>query len=214
MAVNEEEKLRALWRTQLQAGLEALEIEADDQQMRQLIDYLALLLKWNKAFNLTAIRSPSQMVSRQLLDSLSILTLVKGPNVLDVGTGAGLPGIPLAIMRPYLSFVLLDSNGKKARFVNQARLELKLDNLQVVHDRVESYQAPEPFQTITSRAFASLDDMLRSSKHLLANGGQWLAMKGQKPTSETKLLKGYEIHVVPLIVPNETGQRHAVLIHR
>ena len=212
MATIEAGGTQARWRKQLLAGLKAMGISADEEQLQQLVDYLALLLKWNRAYNLTAVRSPGEMVSRQLLDSLSILPFLQGPRVLDIGTGAGLPGVPLAIIRRDLEFVLLDSNSKKTRFVNQVRMELGLENLQVAHSRVEAFEAPVLFQTITSRAFASLDDMLRSSEHLLADGGQWLAMKGQNPTEEVGQLGEYVIRVVPLTVPSEKGHRHVVVI--
>lgn len=182
-------------------------------QQSQLLMYLGLLLKWNRAYNLTAIREPVDMVSRQLLDSLSILPLVRGPQVLDVGTGAGLPGVPLAIMLPEMAFTLLDTNSKKTRFVNQVKLELGLDNLSVVHQRVEKFQSAVDYDTITSRAFASLEDMLQGSRHLLAAHGQWLAMKGQFPEQEIASLDpAYRVRCELLSVPGESGSRHAIIV--
>ena len=203
----------ASWQKQLDTGLREMGLDSSGFQQQQLVAYLGLLLKWNAAYNLTAIREPMQMVSRQLLDSLSILTLVRGRRVLDVGTGAGLPGVPLAVMMPDLEFTLLDTNSKKTRFVNQVKLELGLDNLTVVQQRVERFQSQAGFDTITSRAFASLADMLQRSRHLLAPQGQWLAMKGQFPGQEIAILDpAYDVRSEVLDVPGETGERHAIII--
>lgn len=203
----------ALWQRQLDAGLQAMGLNSSSYQQQQLVAYLGLLMKWNAVYNLTAIREPAHMVSRQLLDSLSILALVKGPRVLDVGTGAGLPGVPLAIMLPGLEFTLLDTNSKKTRFVNQVKLELGLDKLTVVQQRVEEFRSPAGYDTITSRAFATLADMLRGSRHLLAEHGQWLAMKGQFPGQEiTTLDPSYDVRSEVLAVAGETGERHAIII--
>ncbi len=204
---------RTLWQQQLGPGLEALSLTASRAQQERLLAYLALLLKWNAAYNLTAIRRPEDMVSRQLLDSLSILPLIRGPRVLDVGTGAGLPGVPLAIMLPDVEFTLLDTNSKKTRFVNQVKLDLGLDNLTVVQQRVEEFQPQNPYDTISSRAFASLADMLQGSRHLLVTDGQWLAMKGQFPEQEIADLDPvYDVSWELLSVPGETGMRHAIII--
>jgi len=203
----------ASWQKQLDAGLRIMGLRSSSFQQQQLVAYLGLLLKWNAAYNLTAIREPMHMVSRQLLDSLSILTLIRGRRVLDIGTGAGLPGVPLAVMLPGLEFTLLDTNSKKTRFVNQAKLELGLDNLTVVQQRVEEFRSEAGFDTITSRAFASLADMLQGSRHLLAEHGQWLAMKGQFPGQEIAALDtSYDVRSELLAVPGETGVRHAIII--
>ena len=191
-----------------------MQIEASSVQQDKMLAYLGLLMKWNRAYNLTSIKNPEEMVSRQLLDSLSILGLVEGPRVLDVGTGAGLPGIPLAIMRPQWEFVLLDSNSKKTRFVNQVRLELGLGNVEVVHSRDASFHPQQRFNTITSRAFAALDDMLQGSGHLLAEDGHWLAMKGKMPSEEIEAITGYRFEVKSLNVQGEPEQRHAVVIRK
>lgn len=186
---------------------------ANKAQKQQLLDYLALLQKWNRTFNLTAIRDPDVMVSRQLLDSLSIHDLLKGERVLDVGSGAGLPGIPLAILNPGRVFTLLDTSSKKTRFLNQVRLELALNNMQVVQSRVEQYQPVQLFDNITSRAFAALPEMLCLTRHLLAPEGYWLAMKGAVPTDELSALGSeYHFDTHPLKVPGEAGKRHAVLL--
>lgn len=203
----------ALWQEQLPVGLQSMGLASTSFQQHRLLAYLGLLLKWNAAYNLTAIREPEDMVSRQLLDSLSILPLIRGPRVLDVGTGAGLPGVPLAIMLPDLEFTLLDTNSKKTRFVNQVKLELGLDNLSVVQQRVEEFQPENRYDTITSRAFASLGDMLQGSRHLLVKDGQWLAMKGQFPEQEIAVLDPvYDVSWELLSVPGEAGMRHAIII--
>ncbi len=201
------------WPTQLRDGLAEMGISATPNQQRLLLDYLALLEKWNKAFNLTAVRDPRKMVSRQLLDSLSILHLLQGERILDVGSGAGLPGIPLSILAPGRSFMLLDTNSKKTRFLRQAKLELGLDNVEIEQARVEGYHPSRPFDVITSRAFASLPDMLALTRHLLAPGGCWLAMKGTIPQAELEALgKAYRVEIQALEVPGESGQRHVILI--
>jgi len=202
------------WSGQLDRGLEKMGLVLEPGQCRKLLDYLALLLKWNRAFNLTAIRDPDEMVSRQLLDSLSILPLLRGSRILDVGTGPGLPGIPLAVARPECRFTLLDSNGKKTRFVQQSITQLGLENVQVERTRVEAFHPQAGFDTITSRAFAALPRMLELSAHLLAPGGQLLAMKGTVPAGEIAELEaaGYRVRVLPLNVPGSDGQRHALLV--
>jgi 16S rRNA (guanine527-N7)-methyltransferase len=203
----------SLWPDQLESGLAAMGLNASRTQQHKLLAYLGLLLKWNHAYNLTAIREPLEMVSRQLLDSLSILPLTRGPRVLDVGTGAGLPGVPLAILLPEIEFTLLDTNSKKTRFVNQVKLELGLDNLIIVQQRVERFQPENRYDTITSRAFASLIDMLQGSRHLLAEDGQWLAMKGLIPEQEIADLDPvYDVSWEVLSVPGECGMRHAIII--
>jgi 16S rRNA (guanine527-N7)-methyltransferase len=204
----------ALWPQQLAAGLAALRIDLGPDQQRRLLDYLALLNKWNRAYNLTAIRDPKEMVGRQLLDSLSILSLVRGPRVLDVGSGAGLPGIPLAIALPEVQFSLLDSNGKKTRFVQQAVLELGLPNVTVIQGRVEDFHPAEGFDTITARAFADLPRMLGLLGHLLAQGAGLVAMKGSVPAAEIAALEaqGVRIEVRRLELPGDPAERHAVLL--
>ncbi|MFC1338371.1 MAG: 16S rRNA (guanine(527)-N(7))-methyltransferase RsmG [gamma proteobacterium symbiont of Phacoides pectinatus] len=204
------------WSEQLAGGLDVMGIALDAARQRRLLDYLALLLKWNRAFNLTAIRDPAGMVSRQLLDSLSILPLMRGARVLDVGTGPGLPGIPLAICLPDSHFTLLDSNGKKCRFVRQAIVELALDNAEAVQERVEGYRPARRFDTITSRAFAALPVMQRVTEHLLADGGCLLAMKGTLPLEEVTQVEraGFRVEARPLRVQGCYGERHALLLTR
>ncbi|MCV6615826.1 MAG: 16S rRNA (guanine(527)-N(7))-methyltransferase RsmG [Cellvibrionaceae bacterium] len=195
---------------QLRAGLKQLDIALDDHKIEQLLAYLALFDKWNRSYNLSAIREIEQMVSRHLLDSLAILPLIEGKRLIDVGTGGGLPGIPLAICRPDWDIHLLDSNGKKTRFLFQVKTELGLANVSVHHSRVEAYRPEQLFDGVVSRAFASLEDMTGGCRHLLAPGGYFWAMKGIYPTDELKPLeKSYMVASShELKVPGESGQRH------
>lgn len=201
------------WESQLKIGLEQMGLEIEPAQQQKLLDYLALLMKWNRAYNLTAIRDPDEMVPRQLLDSLSILPLVRGKQILDVGTGAGLPGIPLAICIPDASFTLIDANGKKTRFVQQAKMELGLENLQVQQTRIEQFESTQGFDTITSRAFAALPKIVELTARLLSKDGVLLAMKGTVPKQELDKLQsnGLVIDIVELNLP-VSEERHAILI--
>lgn len=172
----------------LDAGLAALGVAASDQQRRQLLGYVDLLARWNRAYNLTAVRDPLEMIPKHLLDSLAVLPWVRRAPVLDVGTGAGLPGLPLAIMRPDLAFTLLDGSGKKVRFVRQAVLELELCNVTPVQARMEAYRVAVKFATITARAVTSLDALCARCAALLAPGGVLLALKGRDPGPELDAL--------------------------
>ncbi len=200
----------------LSKGLQQLNLEQlfDDNQQSTLIKYVELLEKWNKSYNLTAVRKPEQMVIRHLLDSLSISPYLRGKSLLDVGTGAGLPGIPLAITFPDRQFTLLDSNNKKTRFVVQAVSELELPNVDVVQSRVEEFQPNKVFDTIITRAYAAIGDMVRQTAHLMSDGGQFLAMKGINPVAEIdELPSNYVInenHVIK--VPGLDEQRHLLEI--
>lgn len=199
---------------QLQRGCGELQLSVDHCQHLLLLDYLALLAKWNRAYNLTAIRDKSQMVTRHLLDSLAIAPYVTGQRLIDVGTGAGLPGVPLAILFRDREFHLLDSNGKKARFLFQVKTALGLDNMVVHQARVESFRAPEAYDAVLSRAFASLQDMVHGCRHLLAPNGCFLAMKGAYPAAELAALSPEypQSAVYPLAVPGLDAQRHLVVI--
>ncbi len=179
-----------------------------------MLRYIALLERWNRAFNLTAVRNLAEMIPRHLLDSLSVSAYLKGERVLDVGTGAGLPGIPLAIARPEIRFTLLDSNGKKTRFVRQAVIELGLKNVQVEQMRVESCRPAERFDTVVTRAFAPLPEILGRTAPLLAPAGRLLAMKGRQVGEELLAadLAGRPAEIVPLQVPQLDGVRYLVLI--
>ncbi|MDX1816501.1 MAG: 16S rRNA (guanine(527)-N(7))-methyltransferase RsmG [Marinobacter sp.] len=206
----------SLWQGQLRDGLARMQLSLTEGQQQQLLAFLALLNKWNKAYNLTAVRDERQMVSRQLLDSLSILPWVTSDHLLDVGAGGGLPGIPLAIALPETSFTLLDSNGKKTRFLNQCVLELGLDNVDVIHGRAEDCQPSEPFAQISSRAFTALENLVTWCGPLLATEGEFLAMKGQFPDDEVAALPaGWQVKSShSLEVPGADGERHLLLVAR
>ncbi len=163
----------------LEKGLQQLGLVLSADTQQKLINYLQLMLKWNKAYNLTAIRELDSMVIRHVLDSLSILPYIKSAPVLDVGTGAGLPGIPLALCMPDYQFVLLDSNGKKTRFLTQCKIDLKLENIDIIHSRVEDYKPGYGFEIITCRAFAALNTILDRTQHLLTSTTRVMAMKGK-----------------------------------
>ncbi|MBS0286481.1 MAG: 16S rRNA (guanine(527)-N(7))-methyltransferase RsmG [Proteobacteria bacterium] len=196
-------------------GIKAMSLTASALQISQCVDYLELLFKWNQRLNLTAIRNPQEMVSRHLLDSLSVMPYLHGDRIIDVGTGAGLPGIPLAIMNPNLNFFLLDSNHKKQVFVSQVVKSLSLKNVQCVHSEVKAYQPTEKFSTIVTRAFAPLSLMLALTEHLLADKGRFLAMLGRLEQETLSLPPGFEIeHMVSLRVPQENAQRHLGIIAR
>jgi len=203
------------YRSQLEKQLAALGLEVDTGQVERLLAYLALLVKWNKAYNLTAVRDPAEMITRHLVDSLSILPWIGDGRLIDVGSGPGLPGIPLAIMRPRLDVTTLDSNGKKTRFQNQVKLELGLDNLQVIHGRVEQCDRG-PYDQIVSRAFASLADMLNWTGHLCSDQGVFLAMKGLYPEAELEQLPpGYTLNACHrLDLPETEGERHLLILGR
>ena len=195
-------------------GLSALPLELNASVQHQLIDYLQLLVKWNRAYNLTAIRQPEQMVTRHLLDSLVIGPYLQGPRILDVGTGAGLPGIPLALAYPDLKFTLLDSNGKKIRFVTQAVAELGLANVDVIQSRIEAFQPECRFDTITARAFASIEELIDQTTRLLVDKGQYLIMKGVFPVAEVEAMpEGYQVEAVhQLKVPALVAERQWLLV--
>jgi 16S rRNA (guanine527-N7)-methyltransferase len=203
-------------RTLLGRGLEALGLPLPAPQVETLLGYLDLLVRWNAAYNLTAVREPVQMVPRHLLDSLAIRRWVRGPRLLDVGTGPGLPGIPLAIADPDLQVVLLDANGKKVRFCRQAALELGLRNVEVVQARIEAYAPAEPFDTLTARAVAHLPSLLASVDHLLRPSTTLLAMKGALPVKEVGVLREQGLVVTPhrLDVPGVGGERHLIEVRR
>lgn len=203
---------------ELMQGAEQLKITLTAQQQEQLLHYLALLIKWNKAYNLTAVRNPDEMVSRHLLDSLSVVEYVEqyGEQWLDVGSGGGMPGVPLAIMFPQRKFTLLDSNGKKTRFLTQVKLELKLDNLEVIHSRVEAYTPEQSFSGIISRAFSSLADFTNWTRHLGDFKSHWLAMKGVHPDDELQALpEDFRLESCQVLkVPGCQGQRHLLILQR
>lgn len=199
-------------------GAQQLGVVLSEQQKQQLLQYLALLIKWNKAYNLTAVRNPDEMVSRHLLDSLSVVQYVEpyGNDWLDVGSGGGMPGVPLAIIFPKRKFTLLDSNGKKTRFLTQVKLELKLDNLEVIHNRVEAFTPARAFSGIISRAFSSLADFTNWTRHLGDVNSHWLAMKGVHPDDELQALpEDFRLNSCQILkVPGCQGQRHLLILQR
>ncbi|MCO7505112.1 MULTISPECIES: 16S rRNA (guanine(527)-N(7))-methyltransferase RsmG [Pseudomonas] len=203
---------------ELSTGARQLGVELSEAQHAQLLAYLALLIKWNKAYNLTAVRNPDEMVSRHLLDSLSVMPFIHSDSErwLDVGSGGGMPGIPLAILHPHKQVTVLDSNGKKTRFLTQVKLELKLDNLQVIHSRVEAFQPEQPFSGIVSRAFSSMENFTNWTRHLGDAQTQWLAMKGLHPADELVALPAdFKVDSEQaLTVPGCQGQRHLLILRR
>ncbi len=207
---------KALFSDQLERGLAQIGVAASVQQQQQLVEYLLLFEKWNKAYNLSAVREREAMVSRHLLDSLVVLPHLQGKRFIDVGTGGGLPGIPLAIMKPDCHFTLLDSNGKKTRFLFQVKTALKLDNVEVENRRVESFQPSPLFDGVISRAFASLYDMVTGCAQLLAPAGRFWALKGVYPETElSELPKHYTVEACHrLDVPGCDGERHLLEISR
>lgn len=198
----------------LEQALTANQLAINLTVRTQLVAYLDLLVQWNKVFNLTAIRDPKEMVKLHIVDSVAIAPYIHGTSIIDVGTGAGLPGIPLALVQPEKKFVLLDSNGKKTRFLMQVVLTLGLPNVEVVQARVEDYHAAAGFDSILSRAFASLSDMVAKTRHLVSADGQFLAMKGVYPTEELSLLPA-NIAVLAVHKQNIIGlhaERHLVCL--
>ena len=204
------------YQQRLLSGIQGLSITVSAQQVEQLLCYHQLLLKWNKAYNLTAIREPMAMIDRHLIDSLGVVSFVDAKQLIDVGTGGGMPGVIIAIMCPQVSVTLLDSNGKKTRFLQQVKMQMQLDNITVVQSRLEAYKPEQSFDQITSRAFATLADMVDKSQQLLADNGEYIAMKGQYPHQEIEQLnKDYKVSaVLPLEIPFADGQRHLVRISK
>lgn len=201
----------------LARGLAALEVDVSPQAQEKLLAFAALLGKWNKVYNLTALREEEQVISHHLLDSLAVLPhLGAARRLADIGSGGGLPGIPLAIARPDVHVALVESNQKKSAFQQQARIELGLDNVSVHCERVEGWQPEEKCDVVISRAFSDLAEFVRLSGHLLAAGGALLAMKGVHPYEEiAQLPAGWRVaEVMPLQVPGVEGARHLVRVVR
>ena len=198
------------------AGVLAAGLNLSDAVQQKLLDYLALIQKWNKVHNLTAVRDPDEMVTLHLLDSLTVLPFIHAKTLLDVGSGAGLPGIPLAICLPELKVTVIDSSQKKASFMRQAKAELGIDNLEVLCGRVEEVRRDEKFDVVISRAFSDLCLFVNLTKHLCKATGTWLAMKGVFPEAELKEL-AEKLHLMPsktevLKVPGLDAQRHLVFL--
>lgn len=192
----------------LQEGLQQFELE---DISASLADYLFLLKRWNLTYNLTAVRDLESMVSKHIFDSLAILPWLKGNRIIDVGTGPGLPGIPLALARPEINFVLLDSNGKKTRFLQEVKRQLHLNNIEIVQFRVENYHPTQGFDTVLSRAFSDLAQMIEWTQHLITNEGVWLAMKGRHPDAELNKIE-QNCKVTRYTVAGIEGERCCVLI--
>ena len=206
-----------LMRLRLDDGLNGMQIDLDARQCNQLLQFVVLLEKWNKVYNLTAIRDPERMIGLHILDSLSVLPQFAGcTSVLDVGTGGGLPGIPLAIAKPDLQVTMLDTVAKKTAFVRQAISELALENAGVVTARVESYNPLAKFDRVISRAFAELKDFIDGAGHLCADNGAMLAMKGVYPHDEIgRLPPGFIVkEIIALNIPGVVGERHLVVIRK
>lgn len=199
---------------QLQQGVDSMELAANVLPLQSYLSYIELLAQWNQAYNLTAIHEPEKMLAYHILDSLSILPFIYGDECLDIGTGAGLPGIILALARPDTHWVLLDGNSKKTRFVQQAVLALNLENVDVVYSRIEHYEPKKRFSTIVSRAFTSLNAFIDCSCAMLSSEGRLLAMKGPEPAEEISnvTIENVSIKVMPLVVPGVTGDRNLVEI--
>ncbi|EDD8362743.1 16S rRNA (guanine(527)-N(7))-methyltransferase RsmG [Salmonella enterica] len=189
-------------------------ISLTDHQKTLLVAYVDMLHKWNKAYNLTSVRDPNEMLVRHILDSIVVAPYLQGQRFIDVGTGPGLPGIPLAIVLPDAHFTLLDSLGKRVRFLRQVQHELKLENITPVQSRVEAYPSEPPFDGVISRAFASLNDMVSWCHHLPGEKGRFYALKGQLPGDEiASLPDDFSVESVEkLHVPQLEGERHLVII--
>lgn len=187
-------------------GAKTMDVSLTDEKVRQLLDYHALINKWNKVYNLSAIRDPLESIKKHFLDSFSILEFIKPGLLLDVGSGAGLPGIIIAIMKPKTNVFVIDSVGKKCRFMQTVKTELGLENLTVINTRVESFNYPESFSQITSRAFASAIDTVNKTKHLIANDGRYLLMKGDNIALENIENMESKVHVlkVPFVSDNRS----------
>ena len=201
---------------QIKAGGNALHLDPDDETLSKLVRFVELLAKWNRVYNLTAVREPQAMITRHILDSLVVLPFLAPGRLLDVGTGAGLPGLPLAIAAPQLSVTLLDSNAKKLRFVRQAVADLGLRDTEVVQARMQEYQPGRSFDMVISRAVASLDELYGQSAHLIRPGGRMLFMKGAVPEQEIDALQAGRdrLHIERLHIPGLEAERHLLWLDK
>lgn len=200
----------------LETLLAQTDIVLTDHQKQQLVQYVEMLNKWNKAYNLTSVRDPMEMVVKHILDSLVVAPHLKGTHYIDVGTGPGLPGIVLAIALPDTHFVLLDSLGKRVRFLKQVKMDLKLNNVTPVQSRVEEFTPEHRLDGVLSRAFASLQDMVDWCQHLIDDSGRFIALKGQYPSEEIAGLPSNIVfdHDVKLEVPELDGERHLIILKK
>ena len=197
----------------LAQGIASMGLAVSDGAQQKLLAYLALLQKWNKVYNLTAVRDPLEMVTLHLLDSLSVLPFVNSKNILDVGSGGGLPGIVLAICKPELQVTTIDTVQKKVIFMRQVKGELGLDNLTPVHARVENFKPDVPFEIVISRAFSEIALFVQLTKHLIAENGQWFAMKGVMPADELEGLQLTPTQVIALKVAGLDAERHLLVFN-
>lgn len=199
---------------QLRALVAQTSLQLSEQQLQQCVAYVQLLDKWNSAYNLTSVRDPNEMLIKHVMDSLVVAPYLTGERFIDVGTGPGLPGVLLAIYYPQKHFTLLDSLGKRIRFLNQVKLQLKLDNIQPLQSRVEEHQPGQGYDGVISRAFASINDMLSWCRHLPAQNGRFFAMKGAAVQEEIAALPDFVkvASVQPLSVPQLHAQRHLVIL--
>lgn len=196
----------------LAAAAKVLGLDLEASVRMQMLDYLRLLEKWNAVHNLTAVRALDDMVTLHLLDSLAVVPHVPSGRVLDVGSGAGFPGIPLALSRPDVQVTVLDSSHKKASFMRQVRAMLGMTHLEVCCERVERHRPAQPYDVIITRAFSSIEQFLKLTSHVGGGSSQWMAMKGAYPTAELSSVTGAKVKVVPLHVPGLDAQRHLVII--
>ncbi|HCA26304.1 MAG TPA: 16S rRNA (guanine(527)-N(7))-methyltransferase RsmG [Betaproteobacteria bacterium] len=201
---------------ELSQGIAALNIAVDAEARLRLLQYLSLLHKWNKVYNLTAIREPRKMLTHHLLDSLAVVPYLSGDAIADIGSGAGLPGIPLALARPDWSMTLVESNHKKAAFLTQACIELKLTNAQVIVEHVEAFNPQKKFSMVISRAFSALAEFVELAGHLCAADGRLIAMKGVYPYDELESLPANIVvdRVISLKIPGLEAERHLVIMGR
>ncbi len=195
-------------------GLQRMDLKLSDQVIDQLMTYLNLVEKWNRVYNLTAIRERDEMIKLHFLDSLSILNHVHVKNILDVGSGAGFPGIVLAITKPELKVTVMDSVNKKTTFMQQVKSELSLTNLDVVNSRVEDYQPTTLFEAVTSRAFSNLKNMMSLTQHTLQKDGVWLAMKSKDVREELEAFEKNQYTLIPLEVPFINAERYLVILKK
>lgn len=203
-------------REELQRGISSLSLNCNEETLSSLLAYIDLLKKWNSAYNLLGGNESASLVSRHILDSLSISPYLEGSLIADIGAGAGLPGIPLAILNPDKNFVLIDSNGKKTRFMFQAKIQLGLDNISVENCRIEHYQSKQQIDMVMCRAFSTLADALTMLQPIFSNECKLLAMKGHYPEDEiARLPDGFKLSKsIKLDVPGSESQRHLIEVMR
>ncbi|MDH5299759.1 MAG: 16S rRNA (guanine(527)-N(7))-methyltransferase RsmG [Gammaproteobacteria bacterium] len=201
--------------SELRAGLAHLNMQADETQQQQLLEFVALLKKWNKVYNLTALRREDDMLRLHILDSLAVQPFVSGQRVVDIGSGAGLPGIPLAIMNPQRHFTLVDSNGKKTRFITQAFAQLKLKNVEVINSRCEDFHPTNLYDCVMARAFAAAPKAVALIEHLLAPQGEIVLMKSKQAGEELQQLPDfYDKKLQSFTVPNLNAERNVLILRR